>query len=290
MIHMRVTSIFFLLCSIVLGTSFSVSAENVISPDIQERIRSLHSLKSISFLFEKSPSTVQATSSVVFEKDTCPQVVTYKDYTDYSLQVINTVMGLPTAYIPKNLVNIFPHIQTRKNVSICMTEISAMHLYTMSQDMKKEGLELTVVSGYRSYTSQKNLYSIYAPMMNSGVYSRVAPPGYSEHQLGTSVDVASELSGPEFAYTDESVWIKNNAHKYGFILSYEEGSEEKTGYMYEPWHLRYVGVSNATVLRKGQYALSYKPAYYKDVWINKLLGRLKDYVDNEDVKNISIGG
>jgi D-alanyl-D-alanine carboxypeptidase len=161
----------------------------------------------------------------------------------------------------------------------------------MSEAMKKEGLSLIVISGYRSQLDQKFLYDKYAPTMNKGLYHRVAPPGHSEHQLGTTIDVASEFkSGKNFALSDESVWLKNNGHNYGFLISYEEGHEYKTGYMYEPWHIRYVGIQNSTLLHKGDYSLAYKSIYYKKTFMNNLLGNLKDFVHTQDIKDESIGG
>jgi zinc D-Ala-D-Ala carboxypeptidase len=161
----------------------------------------------------------------------------------------------------------------------------------MSEAMNKESLSLVAVSGYRSQLDQKILYNKYASTMNNGTYDRVAPPGHSEHQLGTAVDVASEFkSGKNFAFSAESLWLKNNAHNYGFLISYEEGHEHKTGYMYEPWHIRYVGVENAILLNKGDYSLAYKPAYYKKTFMNNFLGLLKDYMQTQDVKTESVEG
>jgi LAS superfamily LD-carboxypeptidase LdcB len=274
------------------GFSHQTYGQSVIPKDIQEKIRVLDSLPSLSSLFVKPSVVFSTTTSTtsLFKKGICPQSPVNQDDV-YMLQTINTVTGLPKAYVPKNLVNIATHIKTAGGVSICMTESSATQLYKMSQDMEKIGLQLVAISGYRSFEGQKKLFDIYAPIMNRGVYNRVAPPGHSEHQLGTTIDVASDIkSGPEFALTAESKWIETNAHKYGFIVSYDEGHEDKTGYMYEPWHLRYVGVSNATILKKGEYSLAYKPTYYKGSWINKLLGRLKDYIDIQEKNNISIGG
>lgn len=294
--HSRISSqLYILLCILSCGISYHVSAQSIISPEIQHKIRILDSLPSLSALFVKPTVSKTSTSTHVlylFKKGMCPQSTATSTKDDvYVLQTINAVTGVPQNYIPKNLVDISSRIKTASSTTICMTETAATQLYLMSQDMKKMGLQLVGVSGYRSYEGQRKLYNTYAPVMNKGQYHRVAPAGHSEHQLGTTIDVASDvLSGPEFALTPESRWIQEHAHKYGFIISYEQGDEEKTGYMYEPWHLRYVGVSNATLLHKGDYSLAYKPLYYKDSWINRLLGRLKDYVDFEEGQNMSIGG
>lgn len=280
----------------MFGVSTHVYGEVLLSPEVQEKIQKLESLNSISSLLMKPVSmktdtaTSSSTISSIFKKGTCPQPKA--DQEDiYMLQPINKTTGLPKTYIPKNLVDIQSHIHTSGGVTLCMIEPAATALYTMSQDMKKIGLQLVAVSGYRSYTGQQKLFSKYAPVMNAGVYHRVAPAGHSEHQLGTTVDVSSEFkSGVGFGQTEESKWIQEYGYTYGFIISYEQGHEEKTGYMYEPWHLRYVGVANAVLLRNGEYSLAYKPVYYKESRINLFLGKLKDYVQFTQKNDVSIGG
>ncbi len=291
----HIIHILYVLCVVIFGVSTHVYSQTMLSPEVQEKIRTLESLSSISSILTKPVVSIQTgTTSVraprLFSKGLCPQ--SKGDQEDiYMLQPINKTTGVPKNYIPKNLVDIRSRIQTSGTTTLCVTEDTATALYAMSEDMKKEGLRLVVVSGYRSYTGQQNLFNIYAPVMNVGPYHRVAPPGHSEHQLGTTVDVASEFkSGVDFASTPESIWIQENGHKYGFVISYEQGHEEKTGYMYEPWHIRYVGVANAVLLRKGEYSLAYKPIYYKDSWINLFLGKLKDYVQFTQGRDVSIGG
>lgn len=276
---------------IFLSTSIA-HASWFISPEVDQKLLTLDNIQSITtLLINPTVATSSATTTQpLFKKGACPQSQSQSDDA-YMLQIINNATGLPRSYIPKNLVDIRSHIGTYGGNLICLTETAATSLLNMSQDMAKEGLTLMVVSGYRSYEGQTALYNAYAPTMNTGAYHRVAPPGHSEHQLGTTVDVASEFkSGSNFALTDESMWIKDHGYKYGFIISYEEGAEEKTGYMYEPWHLRYVGVNNATVLHTGEYSLAYKPIYYRKSWINNLLSRLRDVIQVQNSDDTSIGG
>lgn len=101
-----------------------------------------------------------------------------------------------------------------------------------------------VCSGFRSYTVQKNLYNSYVRRdgaENADRYS--ARPGHSEHQTGLAFDI--NYADDRFKGTPEASWLAENAYKYGFILRYPEGKEPITGYMFEPWHYRYVGVENA---------------------------------------------
>lgn len=118
-------------------------------------------------------------------------------------------------------------------------------LNKMFADAKAEkNLDMWVCSGFRSYTVQKNLYNSYVRrdgVKNADRYS--ARPGYSEHQTGLAFDI--NYADSRFTGTPQAVWLAENAHKYGFILRYPEGKESVTGYMYEPWHYRYIGVENA---------------------------------------------
>lgn len=118
---------------------------------------------------------------------------------------------------------------------------------TMKAAAANEGINLFIVSGFRSYATQASLYSNYVAgygQVAADTFS--ARPGHSEHQSGLALDVNSADSS--FAGTKEAIWVANNSYKYGFIVRYPQGKEHITGYMYEPWHLRYVGVNLATEL------------------------------------------
>lgn len=117
----------------------------------------------------------------------------------------------------------------------------------MNADAKSLGLSLWIASGYRSYWTQKTLYNNYVASdgkEEADTYS--ARPGYSEHQTGLAFDLNSVEDS--FANTDEGKWVKDNCYRYGLIIRYPKGKESITGYIYEPWHLRYVGVDLATKL------------------------------------------
>lgn len=117
----------------------------------------------------------------------------------------------------------------------------------MNADAKSLGLSLWIASGYRSYWTQKTLYNNYVASdgkEEADTYS--ARPGYSEHQTGLAFDLNSVEDS--FANTDEGKWVKDNCYRYGLIIRYPKGKESITGYIYEPWHLRYVGVELATKL------------------------------------------
>lgn len=111
------------------------------------------------------------------------------------------------------------------------------------------GYSIQMISGYRSYDYQAQLYQSYVDRdgkEKADTYS--ARPGYSEHQTGLAFDVG-ELDYA-FGETAEGKWLYEHAHEYGFIIRYQKGKEQITGYTYEPWHIRYVGVKVATEIYK----------------------------------------
>lgn len=127
------------------------------------------------------------------------------------------------------------------------------HLLLLLEDARGAGMELFINSAYRSYKTQDQLFRDYASRHGeekANTFS--ARPGQSEHQLGTAVDFNSPASymGQDFGNTPEGRWLAENAHRYGFALSYPEGATEITGYIYEPWHFRYIGVEAAAAWKE----------------------------------------
>lgn len=114
---------------------------------------------------------------------------------------------------------------------------------------ESNGQHIEIVSAYRSFDTQESLKSQYKVIYGAGTANQFsADQGYSEHQLGTAIDfttpeVGSGLNG--FEYSHEYAWLKNNAHRFGFILSYPPNNSY---YQFEPWHWRFVGVKLATYL------------------------------------------
>ncbi|NLB90756.1 MAG: M15 family metallopeptidase [Clostridiales bacterium] len=110
----------------------------------------------------------------------------------------------------------------------------------------------TTTSGYRSYSKQSTIYQNKVNKTGSKEKANeyVAPAGTSEHQLGLAMDVGAKGTKvglhKKFGETVPGIWLAENAHRFGFIVRYQEGWEEITGYKYEPWHIRFVGVEHAT--------------------------------------------
>lgn len=115
---------------------------------------------------------------------------------------------------------------------------------SMKKAAATDGINLFIVSGFRSYSYQAYLYKNYVARSGQAEADRFsARPGHSEHQSGLAMDLNSASSS--FAGTKEAIWLANNSYRFGFIVRYPEGKESITGYMYEPWHMRYLGIENA---------------------------------------------
>lgn len=127
-----------------------------------------------------------------------------------------------------------------------------------NQQLRKEAAEslalmqkqvsLTPASGYRSYDRQAQLYDDYVKQDGQDLADRYsARPGYSEHQSGLAMDFSPIEDS--FKFTTASAWLKQNAHSYGWVLRYPLNKELITGYQYEPWHWRYIGVKDASDMK-----------------------------------------
>ena len=158
--------------------------------------------------------------------------------------IVNKSFPLPEDYVPEDP---YEPINGRDYCSNCVTKETYKHFKEMQTDIEVLGLNIWIQSGYRSYNFQNGLYNNYvAKDGKAAADTYSARAGYSEHQTGLAFDLNTITT--EFADTPEGKWIHDNAYRYGFILRYPKGKENITGYMYEPWHLRYVGVDLATKL------------------------------------------
>lgn len=161
--------------------------------------------------------------------------VTYVD----GVVIANKTYSLPSNFAPNNLVTINGYIKVVDYVKDAFTSLVS--------DAKALGLNIYASSGYRSYNDQKYIYNSYVArdgVANADTYS--ARAGYSEHQTGLAIDV--NTVDMTFDGTAESNWLRDNCYKYGFVLRYLKGKEDVTGYMYEPWHIRYMGKDMANKL------------------------------------------
>ncbi|MDQ0577728.1 M15 family metallopeptidase [Agromyces albus] len=158
--------------------------------------------------------------------------------------VVNKLRPLtPQDFEPPDLVDV-PVEHT--NEPLLRQEASDAVVVMFQAALDEAGLELASNSAYRSYSAQESVYD------GDDLYT--ARPGYSEHQTGLTMDIGS-VSGecsldPCFADTAEGIWLRDNAWRFGFILRYAADKTEVTGYSFEPWHFRYVGVPLATEMHE----------------------------------------
>lgn len=117
----------------------------------------------------------------------------------------------------------------------------------MAAAARRDGLELCVYSGFRSYDRQTAIYNSYCRRYGQAEADTFsARPGHSEHQTGMAIDVNS--ASDDFAGTPEAEWLADNSYCYGFVIRYPQGKEHITGFQYEPWHVRYLGRKHAGIL------------------------------------------
>lgn len=157
--------------------------------------------------------------------------------------IVNKYYKVPDDYTPQDLALFENNYYLRKEAGEAYEK--------MRDDAAKENLKIYITSAYRSVEYQRGLYNRYLgrdPQEAVDRYS--ARPGHSEHHLGLAIDLgAPGGSQREFIKTPEYEWVKENCHKYGFIIRYLEETEEITGYEFEPWHIRYVGVDVSTDMK-----------------------------------------
>ena len=178
------------------------------------------------------------------------------------LTLVNKVFALPEDYIPGDLVR--PDVEfSFGNQDIeksYMRQEAASALEKMFADAKSQDIHLFAVSGYRSYQRQDdNFHNKVNKIGEEAAAKIVAYPGNSEHQTGLAMDISSQSANfkltEQFGETPEGKWLMENAHRFGYILRYPKGLETITGYNYEPWHYRYVGLKAAAEIYKNQLTL-----------------------------------
>ena len=157
--------------------------------------------------------------------------------------IANKTYALPQDFIPTNPDQ--PVNADRSSTCLDKTLMSAWN--TMLKDATAKGLNIYIASGYRSYNYQVNVYNRYVRSDGAAVADTYSSrPGNSEHQTGLCFDL--NTIEDSFQYTNEGKWVNDNCYKYGFCIRFPKGKDSATGYQYESWHLRYVGVDLATKL------------------------------------------
>lgn len=234
--------------TIYLGSKYNepgFTANDNYDGDITDKVEVTNTINSskegnyeVNYKVSDSSGNITETKRTIIVKKSTPITsgISYSDTEATGLTyikgilVVNKKYGLPKDYNP----GVNPEAQAA--------------LQKMQAAASILGLNLRLVSGYRSYTTQYNLYNNYVKINGQAKADTFsARPGHSEHQTGLAFDVGSTKGA--FANTSESKWLEQNCHLYGFIIRYPKGKTNITGYIYEPWHVRYLGVETATKVK-----------------------------------------
>lgn len=234
----------------------------------------------IDIRFDNLENSIYFSEDLFKTKISCNEDKTLKvlSCTDCKFAPIDKITALPNNFVPNVYNSGLPG-----GGLLTADTITALKL--MTEDVYSKGMTVYITSAYRSYESQQMTFNSWVQRerskgsdldeatTNANVYS--AFPGHSEHQLGTTLDI--RCIGCEPFVKDISriplfVYLKDNAHKFGFVISYPEAKQNLTGYTYEPWHIRYIGVDLATEL----YELDYQNPE-NDVFLSNFLRQKKLY-------------
>lgn len=164
------------------------------------------------------------------------------------LILVNKLHTLSSDYEPTDMVAVDGSLSTNQGLYFKREAYDAY--LKMLSDAKNQGISFMICSTYRSYQTQDSIYHNYVSMYGADYANTIsAYPGRSEHQTGWAVDITSASMGyglaQNFIEYPEGIWISNHCSEYGFIVRYPKDKTNITGYSYEPWHLRYVGVDVA---------------------------------------------
>lgn len=199
----------------------------------KEKVHSTVSTTTTSYKVKSTTTTTSTTSTTTStttptDKTSVEKTEEAKDVTHIKgILIANKTYALPSTYNP----GVNSEAQSAFN--------------KMQAAASNDGVKIWIRSGFRSYDYQKTLYNNYVSKDGktaADTYS--ARPGHSEHQTGLAFDLNSLSTS--FGETKEGKWLAKNCAKYGFIIRYPKGKESITGYQYEPWHVRYLGVETAT--------------------------------------------
>ena len=179
------------------------------------------------------------------------------------LILVNKYYYLKEDYEPNNLVTINTNYATSNQRII--NEVFEKYK-EMLEVAKEAKMDLIIISSYRDYKSQETIYNNYVKESGEKLANRFsAKPGHSEHQLGLALDIMKPGTNfNNFENTNEAKWLKENAYKFGFILRYDKSKEYVTGYKYEPWHYRYVGLEVAKYIFENDITFDEYYAFYLD--------------------------
>jgi zinc D-Ala-D-Ala carboxypeptidase len=240
--------ILILVSVLVLGYSFTevkpARVQPVVQPTVNPEAQEVGEMRIYTHLNIERAKAVRA-ASLRAPEESC----------DDPRVLIDRSHPLPPDYVPEDLVTLWDYgIPTLGGGEMLLRREAAEHLSRLVAYAAADGEELVVASAYRSYVDQQVSHARLASIYGTKAGEMSAFPGHSQHQLGTAVDFTNAAAGYEiwqyFGNTSASWWLREHAPEHGFVLAYPPGKETETGYQWEPWHYRYVGVENAERLKE----------------------------------------
>jgi zinc D-Ala-D-Ala carboxypeptidase len=233
---------------LVPGYSFAEAQQVRLEPVIQPTIR-------------PSPQVVERSEPLDTERTArAARMPAPGESCDDPRVLVDRSHALPPYYVPEDLEPLWAYgIPTLGGGEMLLRREAAEHLGRLVNSAAADGEELVVASAYRSYAHQQASYARLTSIYGTEAGEMSATPGHSQHQLGTAVDFTNAAAGYEvwqaFGETTAYWWLTRYAREYGFVLAYPSGKEAETGYQWEPWHYRYVGVKNAERLEESGLSL-----------------------------------
>ena len=206
------------------------------------------------------PSTEPSTTVAELSKEKTRKPPSSAMTCDDVRVLVDREHSLSPDYVPKHLVPLQDYgVPTLGSDVLRLRREAAEHLGRLIDRAAADGEELVVASAYRSYEEQRASHARLMSVYGADADRMSAAPGHSQHQLGTAVDFTNAAAGYQigvhFAQTSAYRWLEHHAWEYEFVLAYPRGEEEHTGYKWEPWHYRYVGVEVAKRLEKKDLSL-----------------------------------
>lgn len=209
----------------------------------------------------ETPTATDSPTAPPTATETVEPTSTVPDYFDPDLhQLVSKKYSLAADYVPPNLEAIPGNWLMGGQGGLLRADVLEALEPMMSDAWERDEVDLRIRSAYRSYAEQVTTFQYWVNTVGEEQARREsAEAGHSEHQLGTTMDFADPYNGWEllesFADSPSGIWLAEHAWEYGFALSYPEEGEEITGYIYEPWHYRYIGIDAAAAWRESDLTL-----------------------------------
>lgn len=201
---------------------------------------------------------IGATATPHTQPEALPKPLTSESCDDLRV-LVDLEHPLPPGYEPADLVPLSVYGVPVLDEDMFLREEAARSLKQLVSAANEAGEELVVASAYRSYADQKSAFDHHTVIYGEHAREVSAPPGHSQHQLGTAVDFtnaeADYMLWWPFGDTSASRWLERHAWKYGYALAYPGGHETETGYQWEPWHYRYIGAGNTRHMKEAGLSL-----------------------------------